>query len=257
MQEELISIITPVYNCAKLLPKTIESVIDQTYQNWEMILVDDCSTDSSAQIINEYSEKDKRVKYIKLEKNSGVAEARNMALKISKGRFIAYLDADDLWYPEKLEKQVNFMLNNNYVFTNTDYEVIDECGCPKGKVVHMRKKTDYHGFLQHNLLQTLGIMVDVKTVSKELCYMNKEYEREDAATWLKILKAGYPCYGLNEVLGQYRRVEGSRSSNKKKAICGMWDLYRKIEKLSLPYSCYCFAKYAIYAVWKRVYLIRK
>lgn len=257
MQEELISIITPVYNCERLLPKTIESVINQTYQNWEMILVDDCSSDNSAQIINEFSEKDKRVKYIKLEKNSGVAEARNMALRVSKGRFIAYLDADDLWYPEKLEKQANFMLNNNYVFTNTDYEVIDECGCPKGKVVHMRKKTDYHGFLQHNLLQTLGIMVDVKVVSKELCYMNKEYEREDAATWLKILKAGYPCYGLNEVLGQYRRVEGSRSSNKKKAICGMWDLYRKIEKLSLPYSCYCFAKYAIYAVWKRVYIIKK
>ena len=257
MQEELVSIITPVYNCEKLLPMTIESVLNQTYQNWEMLLIDDCSPDNSAEIIGEYSKKDKRIKYFKLDQNSGVAEARNKALKESKGRFIAYLDSDDLWTPEKLEKQVKFMLTNKYAFTNTDYEVIDEYGNSKGKIVHMLKKTDYHGFLQNNLLQTLGIMVDTKVIAKELCRMRKECEREDAATWLQILKAGYPCYGLNEVLGQYRRVEGSRSSNKKKAICGMWDLYRKTEKLSLQYSCYCFIKYAIYAVWKRIYISKK
>lgn len=257
MQEELVSIITPVYNCAKFLPKTIESVLNQTYKNWEMILVDDCTPDNSAEIINEYSKRDKRIKYFKSEQNSGAAETRNRALKESKGRFIAYLDADDLWTPEKLEKQVKFMLDNNYAFTNADYEVIDEYGNSKNKIVHMLKKTDYHGFLQHNLLQTLGIMIDTKIIAKELCHMSKECEREDAATWLQILKNGYSCYGLNEVLGQYRRVEGSRSSNKKKAICGMWDLYRKTEKLSLPYSCYCFAKYAVYAVWKRIYVIKK
>ena len=119
MQEDLISIITPIYNCAKLLPNTIECVLNQTYQNWEMLLVDDCTQDNSAEIINKYLKRDKRIKYFKLTENSGAAVARNKALKESKGRFIAYLDADDMWKPEKLQRQLKFMLDNNYAFTCT------------------------------------------------------------------------------------------------------------------------------------------
>ena len=118
----------------------------------------------------------------------------------------------------------------------------------------MLKKTDYHSFLKHNLLQTLGIMIDTDIIPKELCRMRKDCEREDAATWLHILKNGYSCYGLNIILGQYRRVEGSRSSNKLKAVRGMWNLYRQIEYLPLIHSCYYFIRYAIYALWKRIYI---
>ena len=121
------------------------------------------------------------------------------------------------------------MLKNKYAFTNADYEVIDEKGNTKGKVVHMLKKTDYHSFLKHNLLQTLGIMIDTDIIPNS-------------------------CYGLNIILGQYRRVEGSRSSNKLKAVRGMWNLYRQIEYLPLIHSCYYFIRYAIYALWKRIYI---
>lgn len=252
-----VSIITPVHNAEKFIELTIKSVLNQTYDNWEMIIVDDKSTDNTIDIIRQYAEKDNRI-YLYISKvNLGVADARNKCLELMTGRFIAYLDADDIWTEDKLEKQVDFMIENHYAFTNTDYEVIDENGNAKGKVVHMLKETDYHGFLQHNLLQTLGIMIDINIIPKELCRMRKECEREDAATWLQILKAGYSCYGLNQVLGQYRRVEGSRSSNKKKAILGMWNLYRKTEGLSLLYSCYYFVRYAIYAVWKRTYFFTK
>ena len=136
-----VSIITPIYNCEKFLPKTIECVINQTYTDWEMLLVDDCSPDNSAKIIKKYAKDDNRIKYFKLDKNSGAAIARNKALEESKGRFIAYLDADDLWKSEKLEKQVEFMLKNKYPFTCTDYEKIDESGKIIGKVKENTKET--------------------------------------------------------------------------------------------------------------------
>ena len=139
-KEELVSIITPVYNCEKLISSTIKSVQNQTYKNWEMLLIDDCSTDNSAKIIKEYSKKDSRIKYLKLKENSGAALARNKALEISNGRFIAYLDSDDLWRPEKLEKQVAFMLKNNYAFTCTDYEKITEDGKSLNKIIKIPKK---------------------------------------------------------------------------------------------------------------------
>lgn len=250
----LVSIITPVYNGEKFIGATIESVLNQTYSNWEMIIVDDRSIDNTVDIIRKYAKIDNRIKLHVSKINLGAAGTRNKCLELMNGRFIAYLDADDIWTMDKLEKQVHFMLKNKYAFTNADYEVIDEKGNTKGKVVHMLKKTDYHSFLKHNLLQTLGIMIDTDIIPKELCRMRKDCEREDAATWLHILKNGYSCYGLNIILGQYRRVEGSRSSNKLKAVRGMWNLYRQIEYLPLIHSCYYFIRYAIYALWKRIYI---
>ena len=135
--------------------------------------------------------------------------------------------------------------------------MIDKNDNTKGKVVHMLKKTDYRGFLKHNLLQTLGIMIDTDIVPKELCRMRKDCEREDMSTWLHILKNGYSCYGLNIVLWQYRRVEGSRSSNKLKSVRGMCNLYRETEYLPLIDNCYYFVRYAIYALWKRIYISNK
>lgn len=250
----LVSIITPVYNGEKFIGATIESVLNQTYSNWEMIIVDDRSIDNTVDIIRKYAKIDNRIKLHVSKINLGAAGTRNKCLELMNGRFIAYLDADDIWTMDKLEKQVHFMLKNKYAFTNADYEVIDEKGNAKGKVVHMLKKTDYHSFLKHNLLQTLGIMIDTDIIPKELCRMRKDCEREDAATWLHILKNGYSCYGLNIILGQYRRVEGSRSSNKLKAVRGMWNLYRQIEYLPLIHSCYYFIRYSIYALWKRIYI---
>lgn len=252
-EKPLVSIITPVYNCEKLIEETINSVIDQTYSNWEMILVDDCTLDNSYSIIQKYLEKDKRVRYYKLKENSGAAVARNKALKESKGRFVAYLDADDKWKKNKLEKQVNFMLKNGYAFTCTDYEKIDEKG-KRLKIVKIPKKVDYNLFLRNTIIQTVGVMVDTKITGKDLLVMPNIRRRQDAATWCQLLKNGYDCYEVPEVLSYYRVVSNSLSSNKFKAIKMNWYWYRKIEKLSLLKACFCFVGYAFNAVKKRIYI---
>lgn len=252
----MVSIITPVYNCEKLLSKTIESVINQTYTDWEMLLVDDCSLDNSADIVKKYMKKDSRIKYFKLKENSGAAIARNKALKESKGRFIAYLDADDLWKNEKLEKQVNFMLRNNYAFTCTDYEKIDESGKSLNKIIRIPKKVNYNLFLRNTIIQTVGVMVDTKLTGRNLLQMPNIRRRQDAATWCQLLKNGFDCYECPGSLSYYRVVSNSLSSNKFKAMKMNWYWYRNIEKLPLLKACFCFIGYAFNAVKKRIYFKR-
>lgn len=251
---ELISIITPVYKCEDLIEETIKCVLEQTYTNWEMILVDDCSPDNSANIIKKYADIDDRIKYIKLNENSGAAIARNKALEESSGRFVAYLDADDLWKPEKLEKQVKFMIKNNYAFTCTDYEKIDEQGNSLNKIVRIPTKVDYNLFLRNTIIQTVGVMVDTSITGKDLLVMPNIRRRQDAATWCQLLKKGFDCYEVPENLSYYRVVKNSLSSNKFKAIKMNWYWYRKIEKLPLWKTCYCFVGYAFNAVKKRIYI---
>lgn len=252
--EKKVSIIVPVYNCQKLIDKTIECVLNQTYNDWEMILVDDCSTDDSAKIIEEYVKKDCRIKYYKLQNNSGAAIARNYALEKSEGRFIAYLDADDLWKKEKLEKQVKYMLDNNYAFSCTDYEKIDEQGKSLNKIIKIPKKVDYNLFLRNTIIQTVGVVVDTKLTGKELLKMPNIRRRQDAATWCQLLKNGFDCYEVPECLSYYRVVSKSLSSNKFKAIKMNWYWYRKIEKLPLWKTCYCFVGYAFNGIKKRIYV---
>jgi len=257
IKSQTVSIITPSFNSAKYIEETIKSVIAQTYKDWEMIIVDDCSTDTTCSIIKEWCKKDKRIKLINLDINSGAAIARNVALHHSKGRFISYLDSDDIWYPTKLEKQIDFMLRNNYGFSCVSYEVIGDDGKTKNKHIYMKDKLDYIGFLTNNYLQTVGIMVDTLITGFEVLEMPKLRRRQDAATWLQILKTGNSCYGIPEVLAQYRRTKNSLSSNKVKAVKGVWHLYRKIERLNFIFSCYCFVKYATLAVWKRIYVLNE
>ena len=250
----LVSVITPTYNCKKYVEITIASVQAQTYSNWEMIIVDDCSTDGTFEIVEQIARRDPRIRLSRLDSNSGAGIARTQALEEARGRFIAYLDGDDIWYPHKLERQLDFMLKNNYGFSCTSYEVIDDKGERLNKTIHMLPKTNYIGFLTNNLLQTVGIVADTNIVAKDLLRMPSMKRRQDAATWLQVLKAGHVNYGLPDVLAQYRRAERSLSSNKFKAAKGVWTLYREVEKLSLLFSSYCFARYAVLAVWKRTYL---
>lgn len=253
-EEKLVSIITPTYNSRTYIEQTINSVINQTYKEWELIIVDDCSTDNIEEIIKTYLEKDPRIKFIKLEVNSGAAKARNKALSVANGRFIAYLDSDDIWYNNKLEVQVKCMIENKWGFSCTAYEVIGDDGKSKNKKIYMKEEVDYRGFLINNLIQTVGVMIDLKLVNKNYIFMPDMRRRQDAATWLQILNSGQKCYGINEILAAYRRTEGSLSSNKFKAVSGVWYLYRHIEKLSLIQAVYCFTRYAVLAVWKRIYI---
>lgn len=251
-----VSIIMPLYNNQVHIKKTINSVLSQTFENFEIIVVDDCSEDNSVPIVQQLVKKDPRIKIFQMSENNGAALARNAGLKESKGRYIAYLDADDLWEESKLEKQISFMKKNNCGFSCTSYEVIDNEGKKLNKEVRMKKSLDYKGFLTNNLLQTVGIMADTNHISKNLLIMPNLRRRQDAATWLQILRDGHKCYGLNEVLGYYRRVPNSLSSNKFKAAYGVWYLYREVESLPLGFSLYIYSRYVLLAIWKRMYWVK-
>lgn len=249
----LVSIIMPCYNSEMYIAKTLKSLQEQTYTDWEVLITDDCSTDKTVQIIKSFQENDSRIRLYELNKNSGAAVARNNSLAYVRGQYVAFLDADDIWYPNKIEMQLDFMKSRHAGFTCASYDVINEDGAYLGRTVHMMDHCDYVGFLTHNLLQTVGIMVDLNVVSKELLVMPLLKRRQDAATWLQILKSGVTCYGIYDSLCAYRRVSNSLSSNKFKAASGVWYLYRKVEKLPLYFSLYCFSRYAFLAVWKRIY----
>ncbi|OFI48750.1 glycosyl transferase [Floricoccus tropicus] len=254
--QDKVSILMPLYNSEKFLVDTVNSVLNQTYDNFELLIVDDLSTDNSFEIAKNLKKVDDRVKVFQLEKNSGAAKARNFALSKSSGRFISYLDADDLWKNNKLELQTKIMIDNNYPFTCTSYDVINENGELLNKKITMLPRVDYKGFLTNNLLQTVGIMVDLDIVPKNLLMMPDLRRRQDAATWLQILRNGYDCYGVDESLAYYRRVSNSLSSNKIKAVKGVWYLYREVEKLPFLFSAYIFCRYALLAIWKRIYISR-
>ncbi len=254
MTAPLVSIITPAYNSELYIEEAIASVRAQTYDNWEMVVVDDCSTDGTRDIVQRAAREDPRIHLLVQEEQAGAGPARTRALDNSAGRFIAYLDSDDRWHPEKLERQVDFMLTNGYGFSCASYEVINDAGASLEKRIRMMKRVDYVGYLTNNLLQTVGIMADTAIVDKALLRMPPIPRRQDAATWLQVLRAGHTNYGLSEVLGQYRRTEDSLSSNKYRAVIGIWKLYRDIEKLPLPFASYCFVRYACLAVWKRTYI---
>lgn len=253
MKEELISIIVPVYNASKFIVDTLNSVINQSYKNWELILVDDLSTDNSVKIIQEYQKNNSNfnIKLIKLEKKGLSAGARNKGIEEAKGRYITFLDADDIWIETKLEKQVEFMNQNKCAFSFTGYEFADKNLKPLGKVAKVPNKLDYNNALKNTIIWTTTVMFDTKLISKELIYM-PNVKSEDTATWWSILKQGYVAYGLNEVLAYYRRSNGTLSSNKIEAIRRIWNLYRNVEHLSLFKSIYCFIFYVINTVKKRI-----
>lgn len=238
---ELISIITPLYNAEKYLKDTIESVINQDYKNWEMIIVDDCSKDGSRLIAEKYIELDKRIKLISLEKNSGVAFARNVGIKSAGGEYIAFLDSDDLWKPNKLSTQLDFMKKNNYSFTFTSYELINDQGIRLNKLIKAPAQLNYKRLLYGNSIGCLTVMLNKSKIG----YMEMPVIRhEDYATWLNIVKNGTTAYGLNENLAFYRKANSSVSSNKFKAAIWTWNLYRKHQRLGFFNSLICFIGYA-------------
>lgn len=232
----LVSIITPLYNGEIFIESTIKSLRAQTYQDWEVIVVDDVSRDNGPEMVENYVKNDKRIKLIKLEKNSGGAVARNRAIEEAKGKYIAFLDSDDLWQPEKLEKQVKFMEENNYDFTYTWYEKIDEEGNKLNEIVKSKGKVNYNELLKSNQIGCLAAMYNVEKLGK--IYMPLIRKRQDYALWLQVLKRIDYGYCLEENLAQYRIVNGSVSSNKINLIKYNWKLFREIEKLSIFKSFY-------------------
>lgn len=234
MDEELISIITPTYNCGKFIGETIETVLNQTYKNWEMIIVDDESKDNTEEVVSTY--KDPRIKYIRLTENSGAAIARTRAMQEAKGKYMAFLDSDDLWKSNKLEAQIKFMKKNNYNFVCSSYEQIDEQGNKNGKIIKCKKKVDYNGVLLSCPVGNSTVMYNVQKLGKfEVPNIRK---RNDDVLWLKMLKKERYIYGQDEVLMEYRIRQNSISSNKLDLVKYHWYLYREIEHLSVFRSAF-------------------
>lgn len=237
-----VSIITPLYNCSEFLCFTIESVLSQNLKGWELILVDDCSSDDSFEVAKSFASLDNRIKVFQLDENSGAAVARNTAIEAAKGRFIAFLDSDDLWSPNKLEKQLAFMQENNYPFSYAAYEKIDA----NGKVfeqVGVPDKVAYNDLLKVCSIGCLTAIYDTKYFGK--VYMPLIRKRQDLGLWLKLLKKTEYAYGLDEPLGQYCVRSDSISANKASAAKFTWRLYREIEKLNIVEASYFFSHYAV------------
>lgn len=237
--EPLVSIITPLYNSEKYIAETIESVLDQTYSNWEMIIVDDCSRDNGIKIVEEYQKKDKRIQLYKNEINKGVSYTRNRAIDLSKGKYIAFLDSDDLWKKEKLKKQIKFMEENDVILSYTAYEKINEDGSNRGKIM-VPDKLDYKELLKNCLIGFLTAVYRKKELEK-FKFVNSK--AEDYIFWLGILKKIDYAYGVNEILGSYRVLTNSRSSNKIDIVKFHWKIYRNVEKLNIMKAIYYYLIY--------------
>lgn len=248
--KELISIITPTYNGGKLIGETIKSVLNQTYQNWEMIIIDDCSTDNTKEVVESYIVHDDRIRYHQLKVNSGAAVARNKAMELAIGQYMAFLDSDDLWFRDKLEKQLAFMKGNGYSFTCTAYEHIDEDGKPLNKVIKTKVKTNYNGILLSCPVGNSTVMFNVQKLGKFA--VPNIRKRNDDALWLQLLKKEKYIYGMPDILMQYRVRANSISSNKVVLIKYHWQLYREIEQLSVVRSVF----HICYWVFLKVFRIK-
>lgn len=255
----MVSIIVPVHNAENFIIDTIDCVRAQSYPDWELLLVEDGSTDRTLEIMTAYLHelKDERIKITKreirsaAEKTFGAARARNLGLSLAKGRYIAYLDADDRWIEDKLEKELAFLEKEQAGFVFTGYEFGDEYARGTGKIVHVPKMLTYKQALANTTIFTSTVMIDTKKIEKSLLEM-PYIKSEDTASWWKILKTGVTAYGLDENLVIYRRAGKSLSSNKIEALRRIWNLYRQAAGLSVAVSICYFAPWAYRAVKRRI-----
>jgi len=246
--EPLVSIIIPCFNVEKFIIRTIECILSQSYNNWEMLLIDDKSTDATVQIIQNYVDGDPRLKLIKLEKNSGPAIARQAGLDNAKGEFVAFCDSDDLWESEKLSIQIPFMQGEECEFSCTAYEQIDENEHLNGRVIHPKEKADYKTVLKYCPIGNSTVIVLRSLINR--VRIPDIRKRNDYVLWLKLLKETPYCYGIDQSLVRYRlRAEGI-SNNKLSLVKYHWHVYRKIEKLSFWYSCFLIMNWARLKLFK-------
>lgn len=237
----MVSIITPCYNAVRYLSQTIESVIYQTFLDWEMLIVDDCSSDNSRKIIESYASKDARIKYFRTDRPSGSPSLpRNIGIENAKGKHIAFLDADDLWLPDKLERQVKFMERNKYDLTYSFYEKMDWQGNRNKRIIETRDVTTYNKLLKSNSIPCLTSMIRKDVIGKTRF---KQIPQEDFCFWLDILKKGVTAYNMKEVTALYREAKNSRSANKLDMFKGYWNVIRNHQNISFIPACFDMITY--------------
>lgn len=252
MKAPLVSVLMPLYNSERFVREAIDSVVGQSYGNWELVIVDDRSTDSSAEIAEAYE--DSRIRVVRHSSNQGVAIARNTALEIARGDYIAFLDSDDVWFENKLEHQIAFMEREHVGMCFTSYETIEEDGAHRN-FVKVPDRIDYEGFLKNTVTCSHTILFDLAQVQREWLFapVGKDYDfPEDMAVWLGVLKHGVCARGLDEVLAQNRKRSESRSADKFKAVRRTWNQYRYGEGMGVARSAYCLAWQVSRAIAKRI-----
>ncbi len=244
---ELVSIIVPVYNTEKFIYETISSIINQTYENFEIIVIDDCCTDKSIQIIEQFN--NSKITIIKNEKNLGVADSRNKGIHLAQGKYIAFLDADDFWEKEKLEVQVKYLEENDKIhLCATSYKLIDESSNIIDEYNLKNNDISYNKLLMENVIG-LSSVVGRSDIIKKYTFNNK-FKHEDLVLWLQLLKDGYCINTLSTSLMRYRVVKGSRSNNKLKSAYNKWLVLVKSEKINVFTSFYYMIIYIIKALYK-------
>lgn len=240
-KDNRISVIIPVYNVSKFIGRTIASVLQQEYYDIEIVLVDDCSTDNSAEIIKQYQKTHPCIRYFRQQRNQGAAVARNKALELATGQYVAFLDGDDEWVTNKLAKQISFMKEKNAAISCTALDTIDAEGKPLGNRRQVKDIIDYKFILKNTMIATSTVLIDRNKTGHFLMPLRRG--GQDYATWLMLMRNGTKCYGLNEVLAHYRVLPTSLSSNKFKSIKQVWEIQtvnEKINKVSAFINLCCF-----------------
>ena len=244
---DLVSIITPAFRAASVIGETIKSVIAQTYPNWEMLIAEDCSPDDTHEVIRQWALTEPRVKLIAMERNGGPALARNAALELAEGRWIAFLDSDDLWLPDKLERTIAHAQKHKAALVFTGFRRISSDGNATGRYVGVPVTLSYRQLLSNTAIATSTVVLDRHVVGD--VRMKKTYY-DDFDCWLQILKRGQLAFGLDEDLMRYRVMDQSVSRNKRRSALHVWRAYRDLEGLNLPLSLWYFSRYAVRGLLK-------
>jgi len=248
---ELISVIMPSYNSERYIKETIDSILAQTYRNWELIVVDDCSTDETYSIIEEYSKNDCRIKCFRLDSNSGPGVSRNFALKKAKGNFISFLDSDDLWSREKLSRQYDFMKKENCPISYTSYSLIDSIGQDMNKLIKVKgNPLTLQDYLKNTIIGFSTSMIN-KNITGDI-EITSLRSREDTLLWIQLLDKGFYALGLDENLTRYRIHDNSISANKFESAKLVWKLYKDNLKCNFLKRLYYFSFYALNAFKKHI-----
>jgi len=243
----LVSVVMPAHNSQGSLSESVQSVLSQTYGDWELIIVDDASCDGTSALARQFASDDARIRVLSLAQNVGVAEARNCGINAACGQYLAFLDSDDLWLPNKLQIQIDFMRSSGAGFSFAQYRRIDRDGSLSNPV-KVPRSVSYEGLLRGNSIGCLTVAIDRYRIPE---VSMPKISHEDYVTWLKILKRGHIAYGIPHDLARYRVTTSSVSSDKRRSASWTWNIYRRVEGLSLLKSAWCFLHYTARAIYIR------
>ena len=244
----VVSVIMPAYNAEKYIEEAIKSVLNQTFSELELLVLDDCSTDGTFKLVSGIANKDSRIQLHKNEKNMGVARTRNKGIDLARGKYIAFLDSDDIWHNEKIMKQITLAENSESCIVYSSYALIDEEGNHKNADYIVPEQTDYEAMLCENVIGCSTVLLP-KHIADNYRFM-VDYYHEDYVYWMQVLRDGYKARGLQEVLVDYRVMNHSRSGNKVKSACKRWHIYRSFLGMSFGKALIVWVKYVLNGLTK-------